>query len=154
MQEETQVGHGAGVASRWDLFRDIAVLQVKLVVDGIRDFALVPVSLVFGFVSLVKGGERPGSEFYELLRVGKRSEKWINLFGAADRAPENLATEQALPVGDIDEMVTRVESFIVEEYKSGGVTKQAKERLDQALDVLHRRVRREQRNNSEDAENP
>lgn len=154
MQEETQAGHGAGVASRWDLFRDIAVLQVKLVVDGIRDFALVPVSLVFGFVSLVKGGERPGTEFYELLRVGKRSEKWINLFGAADRAPENLATEQALPVGDIDEMVTRVESFIVEEYKSGGVTKQAKERLDQALDVLHRRVRREQRNNTEDAENP
>lgn len=126
---------------RWTLIRDIAVLQVKLVVDGLRDLILVPVSLVVGIISVVKGGEKSNNDFYDLLRLGRRSERWINLFGAADRVQGNTE-EDALPVDDIDGIVTRVESFIVEEYKSGGVTRQAKDRLDKAIDVLHKSVRK------------
>ena len=145
MQDDRQAEVESGALNRRDLIRDIAVLQVKLVVDGFRDLLLVPVSLIVGLISLVTGGPNPGIEFYELLRLGKRSEKWINLFGAAERMPVEALQERPLPVGDIDEMVTRVESFIVDEYKTGGVTKQAKERLDQALDILHRRVRKQRR---------
>ena len=72
-------------ADRWTLARDIAVLQVKLIVDGLRDFILVPVSLVAGIISLFSGGRSRDNEFYRLLRIGRRSEQWINLFGAADR---------------------------------------------------------------------
>jgi hypothetical protein len=126
---------------RWNLIRDIAVLQVKLVVDGLRDLILVPVSLVVGIYSVVKGGPEAGKDFYDLLRLGRKSERWINLFGAVDRAQGNT-DDDALPLDDIDDMVTRVESFIVDEYKSGGVTRQAKIRLDQAIDVLHRKVRK------------
>ena len=53
---------------RWTLIRDIAVFQFKLFVDGVRDLVLVPVSLVLGLVSLLKGGDRVGTEFYDLLR--------------------------------------------------------------------------------------
>ena len=42
------------------------------------------------------------------------------------------------PDGDIDAMVSRVESFVVDEYRKGGVTQQAKERLDRAIDSLHK----------------
>lgn len=127
---------------RWTLVRDIAVLQVKLVVDGLRDFILVPVSLIAGIISLVKGGDEQATEFYDLLRVGRRSERWINLFGAAERVygPE-IDNEPLLP-GDIDALVSRVESFVVDEYKKGGVTRQAKDQLDKALDALHKRARR------------
>lgn len=127
---------------RWTLVRDIAVLQVKLVVDGLRDFILVPVSLIAGIISLVKGGDEQATEFYDLLRVGRRSERWINLFGAAERVygPE-IDNEQLFP-GDIDALVSRVESFVVDEYKKGGVTRQAKDQLDKALDNLHKRARR------------
>ncbi len=127
---------------RWMLIRDVAVFQVKLIFDGLRDLILVPVSLIAGIVSLVKGGESPGSEFYDLLKVGRRSERWINLFGAASHYHGPPSEEEKFAVEDIDVMVSRVESFVVEEYRKGGVTAQAKERLDTALDLLHKKARR------------
>ena len=48
----------------WTLIRDIAVLQVKLVVDGLRDVILVPASLVAGIISVSKTKDGvPGTEF-------------------------------------------------------------------------------------------
>ena len=45
----------------WTLIRDAAVLQVKLVVDGLRDFLLVPASLIAAIASLVTAKDgRPG----------------------------------------------------------------------------------------------
>ena len=127
---------------RWTLIRDVAVFQIKLLVDGFRDVLLVPVSLIAGVVSLVRGGARPGPEFYDLLRIGRRSEYWINLFGAAAHLHGQPTDEEKFAVEDIDEMVSRVETFVVDEYRRGGVTAQAKDRLDSALDLLHRKARR------------
>jgi len=141
MQNESQSMGADDNVDRWNLIRDIAVLQVKLIVDGLRDLILVPVSLVVGIISLVKGGHESNSDFYDLLRLGRKSERWINLFGAAERVHGKI-DDDALPLDDIDEMVTRVESFIIDEYKTGGVTRQAKIRLDKAIDVLHKSVRK------------
>jgi len=135
---------------RWTLIRDILVLQLKLIVDGLRDFVLVPISLIVGLVSLLKAGNATGSEFYELLRTGRRSERWINLFGAAERVYGPSIADDRFPTEDIDEMVSRVESFVVDEYRAGGVTRQAKEQLDRALDSLHKMASSKDRKNAED----
>jgi hypothetical protein len=127
---------------RWTLLRDIAVLQVKLVVDGLRDLVLVPVSLIAGIISLVKGGDEPATEFYDLLKMGRRSERWINLFGAAERVHGPASEDDQLLPEDIDALARRVESFVVDEYQKGGVTKQAKEQVDKALNTLHKRAKR------------
>ena len=42
-------------------------------------------------------------------------------------------------IADMDEIVGRIEAFVVDEEKRGGITTQAKKRFDQALDALHRR---------------
>lgn len=131
-----------GAVDRWTLSRDIAVLQVKLIVDGLRDFILVPISLVVGIYSLVQSGKPRDNEFYDLLRVGRRSERWINLFGAADRVQAPEVERVRFPEDDIDSLVTKFEEFVVDEYKSGGVTRQAKEHLDQMLGTVGRRRRR------------
>jgi hypothetical protein len=123
---------------RWTLIRDIAVLQVKLVVDGFRDLLLVPISIIAGAVSLVKGGERPAPHFYDLMRVGKQSENWINLFGAADHAQGPDPYDDRFAGQDIDSMVRKVEAFVVDEYKKGGVTAQAKDHLDKMLNSVSR----------------
>lgn len=139
MSNESQTNDPTGGDDRWKLIRDIFVLQFKLIVDGLRDLILVPVSLIAGIVSLVKGDAGQDNDFYDLLRLGKRSERWINLFGAAGNVQQDSGVP--LPGSDIDELVTKVESFLVEEYKTGGVTRQAKDRLDKAIDHLHQRVR-------------
>ena len=139
MSNESQTSYPSDGDDRWKLIRDISVLQFKLIVDGLRDLILVPVSLIAGIVSLVKGDVGQDNDFYDLLRLGRRSERWINLFGAAEQVQQESGVP--LPGSDIDELVTKVESFLIEEYKTGGVTRQAKDRLDKAIDHLHRRVR-------------
>jgi hypothetical protein len=130
---------------RWTLIRDLAVLQVKLIVDGFRDLVLVPASLIAGIVSLVRGTrDRPGPQFYQLIGVGKQSEVWINLFKAYEHAPPEVKQEHSFGVANMDELVDKFESFVVDEYQRGGVTKQAKDRIDQALNAFQREKEEEE----------
>lgn len=127
----------------WTLIRDMGVLQVKLLVDGFRDLILLPASLIAGMISLLNSRNgKPGPHFYQLIAVGKQSESWINLFGALRNAPRGIRTDVNFGNADIDDIVSRVETFVVDEYKRGGVTKQARDRLNQALGALQR-ARRE-----------
>jgi len=128
------------LSHRWTLIRDVAVLQVKLVVDGLRDLILVPLSLVAGIISLVSSEKGvPGTQFYRLLAVGKQSERWINLFGALTNAPPDLEHPMPFPDADMDDIVGKIEAFVVSEEKRGGMTAQARERFEKALDALQKR---------------
>jgi len=126
-------------SQRWTLIRDIAVLQAKLIVDGLRDLVLVPASIIAGIVSLASGADgRPGSQFYQLLGLGKQSERWINLFGALENAPPDLEEIQPFPEADMDELVGKLETFVTDEDSRGAVTNQARERLEKVLNALNR----------------
>ena len=128
---------------RWALLRDIGVLQAKLLIDGLRDLILVPASLIAGLASLITARDGvPGLQFYQLLAWGKQSEVWINLFGAAENSPEKIRSDQRFGDKDIDALVGRLESIVVDEVNRGGVTKQAKERLEKILDAVQRKNRR------------
>lgn len=148
MSSESQESTEHPAPDRWTLIRDVAVFQIKLLFDGFRDVLLLPISLIAGIVSLVGGGAKPGPEFYDLLRIGRRSEHWINLFGAASRLHGPPTDEEKFAFDDVDDMVSRVEAFVIDEYRKGGVTAQAKDRLDKALDLLQRKTRRGDRGDS------
>ena len=136
---DTQAENGHPLSPQWTLLRDLAVLQVKLLVDGFRDLVLLPASIIAALLSVMSGKNgKPGPQFYNLLVVGKQSEHWINLFGAADRVHGASIDDDRFPAEDIDEMVSRVESFVVDEYSKGGVTRQVKSQLDRALESLHK----------------
>ena len=127
--------------AHWTLLRGIGVLQVKLVIDGFRDLLLVPASLIAGLISLLNTQNgKPGSEFYELVSVGRQSERWINLFGAINNAPPEIRDQNHFGEADIDEIVARMENFVVDEYQRGGVTAQAKARLDKLLEKIQKRA--------------
>ena len=116
------------------LVRDIAAFQFKLIVDGLRDFILVPISLFAGLLSLVTGKDgRPNSQFYDLLEVGKQSEQWIDLFGALRNAPADMQQRVRFPDANMDEIIDNIESFVVDEEKRGGMTAQARERFEKTL---------------------
>ena len=126
---------------RWALIRDIGLLQVKLIVDGFRDLLLVPASLIAGLISVFSPGKYESTLFYRLVCMGKQTEQWINLFGAYENAPEDVRAEYEIRDMQLDDIVGKVETFVIDEYKNGGVTKQAKEKIDKALDELQRSIR-------------
>lgn len=123
------------VPSRWTLLRDVLAFQFKLFIDGVRDLVMMPISLGAATLDLLGVGPRAGRQFYDLLRVGQKTEHWINLFGATDHA-HALMHE---PRPGIDALVGQMERLAVQEYERGGITASAKDSVDRALDALSRR---------------
>ena len=142
MQSEEDSAVQVEPVPRGELVRDVVLLQFKLVVDGLRDFILVPVSLIAGMISFFRAGDPAGDEFYRLLRLGRRSEHWINLFGAADRMPVPDDERDHFPDADIDSLMGKLEKFVVDDYHEGGMSRQARNRLDELLTALRRQRRR------------
>lgn len=92
--------------SRFPVLRDVIVFQFKLFVDGLRDLLISPVSLLAALVDLLVPGDDGGRRFYAVVRYGRRTEEWINLFGAAgptEPAAETKGMDVILQ--DLEEMV-------------------------------------------------
>lgn len=102
---------------RSKLIRETAVLQIKLLADGFRDAMLIPVSLIAALIGLLRGGEEPEREFRRVIKLGRRSERWINLFG------QQRALGRPHPADSIDKVLGQVESAIVKQYRKGQTTK-------------------------------
>ncbi len=135
MEEETD--DLSPQSARMDLIRDVAVLQVKLIVDGLRDLILLPASLIAGIISLVRHEDgRPGPEFYQLLRFGKLTERRINLFGVYSSRSNRAGDRDRAGDMNVDDLVSRMESYVVDGHRSGQLSAQAKAKIDQALDAI------------------
>ena len=124
-QEQTQPG------TRMALAREAAVLQIKLVVDGFRDAALIPVSLIAAIIGLFRGGDDADREFREVLKLGRRTERWINLFGY------HRPYSRSHPAGSMDTLINTVEDVLREQYEKGRATKEARDAIGDALEELH-----------------
>jgi hypothetical protein len=128
-------------SNRWQLIRDIAVFQLKLGLDALRDLVLSPISLIAGIVDLFLSGEQAGKRFYSVLVAGRRTEAWINLFGELDRVEPRGEAADGAERASVDAIVERMERLLVEQYERGGVTASAKTAIDRGLDALARRTR-------------
>lgn len=123
------------VPDRWTLIRDALVFQVKLAVDGIRDLVMMPIALGVAVLDLLNVGPRAGRQFYDLLKIGRKTEHMINLFGATDHAESLPSTSGP----GIDALVRRMERLVKKEYERGGITASAKDSVDRMLDGISRR---------------
>lgn len=72
--------------SRIVLVRDLAIFQVKLVLDGMKDLVLMPVTIGAAVFDIIFPGARPGHRFYAIMSLGERFDRWLNLFSASERA--------------------------------------------------------------------
>jgi hypothetical protein len=127
-------------ATRWVLLRDVAVFQVKLVLDGLKDILLSPVSLGAAALSLFNKEGETGRQFYEVLHTARRLEDWLNKYGDADRIPApGFAVKQ--DGESIDATIARLEELVKRQYERGGVTASAKDAIDRALDAVHDKLR-------------
>jgi hypothetical protein len=129
----------AGSGERWRFLRDVAVFQLKLFLDNLRDFALVPISLVAALIDLVYKGEREGALFYKVLRRGAHSEEVIDVYSAIEHHPPG--SFQVNPAYTVDAVVARLEGVVVRECEKGGTAASIKAAMDRAIDQLHRETK-------------
>ena len=86
------------------LLREMALLQLKLFIDAARDLVLSPVVLAACLLDLLLLAKQPPRWFHAALRLGKRSDEWIDLWQPVERrehAPEN-----------VDALVQRLETLV------------------------------------------
>lgn len=114
---------------RITLIRESATLQLKLIADGFRDALLIPVSLIATVLGLLRGGEDCDLEFRRVIKLGRRSERWINLFG------HQRPLDMRHPAGSMDRILAEAEAIVVEQYKKG---KSAKEAREAVRDVIRK----------------
>ena len=99
-------------AKKGTLVRDLLIFQLKLVLDGLKDVALIQISLVAAVFDLVFG--RPGRPlvFYNVLKLSEKADLWLNLYGASRHAEH---TDDGLfgasRAGD-DTMLGKLEEYV------------------------------------------
>src|SRR6478735_2719912 len=123
-----------GNDDHWKFLRDVLVFQLKMLLDNVRDFALMPVSLVAALVDLIFKGERQGALFYQVLKWGAHSERVIDVYSAIEKHEKPGVN----PNYTVDAVIARLEGVLVREVEKGGTAATIKAALDRAIDQLHR----------------
>ena len=108
-----------------------------MLIDNLRDFALVPVSLGAALFDLFVKGEREGALFYKVLRWGAHSEKVIDVYSAIEQHEK----AKVHPDYTIDAAVARIERVVVRECEKGGTAASIKTAMDRVIDQLHNETR-------------
>lgn len=115
--------------SRLQLLVDVLVFQFKLAADGLRDILLIPLSIVSAIMGLVAGGDDPYRYFRDLLRLGRRTEIWINLFGYRKHG------------GTSDELISPIKERVMSEAQRNPWISRAGDELNRQLDSVGERLK-------------
>jgi hypothetical protein len=119
--------------SRWGLVREFALFQGKLLIDGLKDLLLSPLSIVVLLLGLISPRYAPAMWTW-LYGVGRRLDDWIDLFPerppAADATPDGLKTVDAV-VGQVEELVRGLR-------RGGAADPAVQARIDAVLSSIHR----------------
>jgi hypothetical protein len=118
-----QPHHDARARLVWELL----VFHLKLAAEAIRDIFLSPVSIIAVFVGLIAGGDKPDLYFRRVQRFGRRSDLWINVFGARHRGPS------------ADEIVRPIEESLLAQTRRGGRFERGASHVNQLLDAVNKK---------------
>ncbi len=121
-----------GNDEHWKFLRDVLVFQFKMLLDNVRDFALMPVSLIAALIDLVFKGERQGALFYQVLRWGAHSERVIDVYSAIEEHEKPGLN----PNYTVDAVIARLEGVLVREVEKGGTAASVKAAMDRAIDQI------------------
>ncbi len=116
--------------SRWPLIWAVGVFQLKLLVEGLKDIALFPLSMVAAGIDLLAGNSPERGLFATVLRAGRGFENWVNLFAA-------IETEQQRK-SSLDAHLDQVEQVLRDQAKREDLTARARTAVDDALKAIAR----------------
>ena len=114
--------------SRLELVSRVVVFQFKLAFDGIRDILLIPFSIMAGILGLMAGGDEPDRYFKQLMRFGRRTEAWLNLFGQRPHADTS------------DKLIQPIQDKVLEGARTNPWLNKAGTHLNRGLDNVNASV--------------
>ena len=101
------------VPSNGELLMRLLRFQFKLALDGLRDVVLSPIAIGAVILGIPRAG-RPDEPFEAVLRFGRRSDIWIDLF---ESHAHDASSEDAAPAANASALFGAVESALRDEYE-------------------------------------
>ncbi len=123
--------------SRSEVIHDTIVLQLKLIVDGVRDLLLMPVAFFAAVLGLIMHKKKPGRYFYRLLNYGKISEQWIGLF---EEAHKDNMEKVDLKDNSLQDLLNKTQSAIESKYLDETKKQNLLNSLNKLLDTINTKV--------------
>jgi hypothetical protein len=74
---------------RWIVIRDLAIFQVKLALEGLKDIVVSQLSIGAAALDLLFPTARRGARFYSVMRYAERFDNWLSLYSAAEAAGDH-----------------------------------------------------------------
>jgi hypothetical protein len=133
---------------RWRLIRDLLTFTLKASLEALRDIALIPAALGAGLLGILFSPDDPERFFAEVLRLGDRFDRFIDLFGSnSARRASGFHTDTGEEMDEedvprVDEIVDWLEGHLQREIEKGGTTAEAFEAVDRTLDAVQDKIRR------------
>jgi hypothetical protein len=121
-----------GNDDHWKFLRDVLVFQLKMLLDNVRDFALMPVSLVAALIDLIfKGSDK--APFSTRCSNGARTAKGvIDVYSAIEKHEKPGVN----PNYTVDAVIARLEGVLVREVEKGGTAASVKAAMDRTIDQI------------------
>jgi hypothetical protein len=140
VNEKNELPDSTTETSRLNLIWSVLVFQGKLVVDGLRDFILVPISLIAALLGLLAGGSKPARYYNLVLAFGRRTERWINLFGRQKGTTS-------------DDLIEPLKKRVFRETESNPLFQKASSAVNRSLDQVNEAVKKTPTEHSSKVEN-
>lgn len=123
--------------SRSKLIGRVILFQFKLAADGIRDLLLSPLSIVAGILGILFSSNDPHYFLNRLLRVGRQSDDWINLFDTKTHRTSTTTNDT------LDGLAHRFEEILRNDYEANGLTAKTAQKLKDLINDIHSRQRKQ-----------
>jgi hypothetical protein len=111
-------------ATLYSRLRRLVLFQIKLTADALRDLLLSPVAFICTLIDIIFNTQGKNSAFERLMRFGRRSEYFINLFEQRHRIKQS---------SNIEQVASNIESIIKNEMQNQTLSAKAKQKIKQQL---------------------
>jgi hypothetical protein len=117
--------------ARWRFLRDVAVFELKLMINNLHNFVQVPLTFFVALFDLVFKHGAEGSRFYWLVEQGRTIDDHIDVYSIIAHRERGLNRDYT-----VDAVLKRVEDVIKREYERGGTAATIKNAVDRTLDEM------------------
>lgn len=100
------------VATRGVTLRDFVIFQIKLLLDGGKDFVAFWLSIGAIVIDFIAGRGRRPRLFYSVIRLSERFDHWLNLHSVVDRIDESDDGFFGASDDDADTLLGEIERLV------------------------------------------
>jgi hypothetical protein len=99
-------------ATRKVTLRDFLIFQLKLALDGAKDWVVIPLSIVAVILDMLAGKGRRPRLFYSVVRLSERFDLWLNLHGVMEHVDETDDGLFGASEAGSDSLIGKIEQLV------------------------------------------